>query len=71
MDPRENRTSRRFQFRLRTLLLLTTVVAAMMALVSDHLTVLAAVSFGIPAVLALVGIVYLVAEVVTFFRRRK
>ena len=71
MDRDENRTNRQLQFRLRTLLILTTVVAAVMGLVSDHVTVLAAVSFAIPAVLALVGIVYLVAELIAFLRRRK
>ena len=69
MDRRDNRTNRRFQFRLRTLLILMTVVAAVMAVVSDHLTVLTVVLFTIPPVLALVGFVYLVAEVIAFFRR--
>jgi hypothetical protein len=71
MVRRENRANRRFQFRLRTLLILMTVVAAVMALLSDHVTVLTVVAFAIPPVLAVVGFVYLVAEMITFFRRPK
>jgi hypothetical protein len=71
MGRRENRANRRFQFRLRTLLLLMTLVAALMALLSDHVSVLTAVAFAIPAALALVGFVHLAAEVITFFRGRR
>jgi len=71
MDRHEKNTRRPLQFRIRTLLVLTAFAAAFLGFLSSPTVVFNTFAIVGAAILGLIGLAYLIEEIVRLFRRPK